>query len=224
MSPRAAPLVAPSTAPPVPVSLPFTRWAIKAILRLYMVPYHHLELVGAENIPPSGPILVVLNHASVLDVPALMVLDPFPNTSTVVKIEMFNMPVVGWFLHQWGAIPVEREGRDSASIRRMLGVLRAGGALAVAAEGTRTRSGRLEAINPVLARIAASADVPILPVGIGGSYAAMPPGARFPRPVKITVRVGPVFRLKHGAGGPEAAHRIQTEIARLLPPEMQPLG
>ncbi|HEY1293099.1 MAG TPA: lysophospholipid acyltransferase family protein [Chloroflexota bacterium] len=224
MSPRAAPLVAPANAPPAPASLPFTRRAIKAVLSLYMLPYHHLELLGAENIPPRGPTLIVLNHASVLDVPALMVLDPFPDTSTVVKIEMFNMPVIGWFLRQWGAIPVEREGRDSASIRRMLGVLRAGGALAVAAEGTRTRSGHLEAINPVLARIAASADVPILPVGIGGSYAAMPPGARFPRPEKITVRVGPLFRLKHGMGAPETAHRIQAEIAKQLPAEMQPLG
>src|SRR6476661_5023226 len=173
MSPRSAPLLATAAAPPAPARLPLVRRAIKGVLRLYMLPYHHLELVGAENIPLRGPLLVALNHASLLDVPALMVLDPFPDTATVVKIEMFRMPIVGWFLQQWGAIPVEREGRDSASVRRMLGVLRAGGALAVAAEGTRTRSGRLEAINPVLARFAAGADVPILPVGIGGSFAAM---------------------------------------------------
>jgi 1-acyl-sn-glycerol-3-phosphate acyltransferase len=196
---------------------------VKAILRLYMVPYHHLRIVDNQNIPPAGPLLVVLNHASLLDVPALMVLDPFPNTSTVVKAEMFHLPIIGWILHQWGAIPVERAGRDSSSIRRMLGVLRAGGVLAVAAEGTRTRNGRLEAINPVLARIAASADVPILPVGIGGSFDALPPGAVLPRPVGITVRVGPLFRLPHGVDAAVAAQRIRAEIASLLPPEMQPL-
>jgi 1-acyl-sn-glycerol-3-phosphate acyltransferase len=223
MSPRSAPLVATPAAPPAPARLPLVRRAIKSVLQLYMLPYHHLSLVGAEHIPPRGPLMVVLNHASLLDVPALMVLDPFPDTATVVKIEMFRMPIVGWFLHQWGAIPVEREGRDSASIRRMLGVLRSGGALAVAAEGTRTRSGRLEAINPVLARLASAADVPILPVGIGGSFAAMPPGAHWPRPVRITVRVGPTFRLERGTDGEQAARRIRAEIARLLPPEMQPL-
>jgi 1-acyl-sn-glycerol-3-phosphate acyltransferase len=198
------------------------RTLIRGVLRLYMAPYHHLTLVGAERIPPRGPLLVVLNHASLLDVPALMVLDPFPNTSTVVKAEMFRVPVIGWILRQWGAIPVERAGRDSTSIRSMLGVLRSGGVLAVAAEGTRTRSGHLEAINPVLARIAASADVPILPVGIGGSYAALPPGARFPRPVRITVRVGPAFRLERGTDAVDAEQRIRDEIARQLPPEMQP--
>ena len=127
---------------------------------------------------------------------------------------MFRVPIVGWILRQWDAIPVEREGRDSASVRRMLGVLRAGGVLAVAAEGTRTRSGQLEAINPVLARIAAGANVPILPVGIGGSFAAMPPGAHWPRPVKITVRIGPVFRLERGTDADQAARRIRAEIAR----------
>jgi len=76
----------------------------------------------------------------------------------------------------------------------------------------------------VLARIAASADVPILPVGIGGSYAALPPGAVLPRPVSITVRVGPPFRLPHGMDADDAAQRIRSEIARLLPPEMQPLN
>jgi 1-acyl-sn-glycerol-3-phosphate acyltransferase len=224
MSPRSAPLVAPQTAPLAPPRTPLIRTLIRGILRLYMVPYHHLRLVGAERIPPRGPLLVVLNHASLLDVPALMVLDPFPNTSTVVKAEMFRLPVIGWILRQWGAIPVERAGRDSASIRSMLGVLRAGGVLAVAAEGTRTRSGHLEAINPVLARIAASADVPILPVGIGGSYAALPPGAHFPRPGRITVRVGPVFVLERGMDPADAALRIRTEIGRQLPPDMQPLN
>jgi 1-acyl-sn-glycerol-3-phosphate acyltransferase len=225
MSRPTAPVVSAApveAAAPAPRKTPPLRRLIKAVLGLYMRPYHHLELRGAEHIPARGPVLVVLNHASLLDVPALMVLDPFPDTATVVKSSMFKLPVIGWILRQWGAIPVEREGRDTGSIRRMLGVLRNGQALAVAAEGTRTRSGRLEEINPVLARIATSADVPILPVGIGGSFKALPPGALFPRPVKIVVQVGPTFRLARGTDRAVAAERIRSEIAALLPAEMQP--
>jgi 1-acyl-sn-glycerol-3-phosphate acyltransferase len=201
-----------------------TRRIIKTIARPYFSLYHRLELQGAENIPPHGPLIVLLNHASLLDVPALMLLDPFPNTALVVKSSMFKLPIISWALRQWSAIPVEREGRDLTSVRAMLGVLRQGGELAVAAEGRRTRSGRLEDINPVLARIAVSANVPLLPLGISGSFQALPPGAVFPRPRKILVRIGPPFRLAPGTDVAAAADRIKAEIAALLPPEMQPLA
>ena len=216
-------VVSRSTSSAGPPPMPLVRRLIKAVLGPYMRLFHALELQGSEHIPSRGPAIIVLNHASLLDVPALMVLDPFPNTATVVKASMFKVPVVSWFLRQWGAIPVERQGRDSTGVRTMLGVLRAGGVLAVAAEGRRTRSGRLEAINPVLARIAAGADVPILPIGIRGSFRALPPGAVFPRPTKILVCVGPPFRFPPGTDQAEAAQRIQREIAALLPPDMQPL-
>lgn len=225
MSPRSAPLLASQAATPLarkPPAIPLLRRLIKGGIAAYMRPFHRLELRDGQNLPPRGPAIVLLNHASLLDVPALMLLDPYPDTGTVVKSSMFKLPLIGWVLHRWGAIPVEREGRDSGSIRRMLGVLREGRVLAVAAEGTRTRSGHLEAINPVLARIAASADVPLVPVAIVGSYRALPPGALLPRPTKIFVQVGVPFRLERGVQAEDAARRIQAQIAALLPREMQP--
>jgi 1-acyl-sn-glycerol-3-phosphate acyltransferase len=185
--------------------------------------FHSLELQGRENLPPRGPALIMINHASLLDVPALMVVDPYLDTRTVVKASMFRLPLISWVLRQWGAIPVEREGRDTTGVRMMLAHLRAGGVMAITAEGRRTRSGHLEAINPVLARIAAGADVPIVPVGISGSFEAMPPGAVLPRPHKIVVRAGPAFRFEQGTDARAAAERIRREIAALLPPEMQPI-
>src|SRR5438270_3561479 len=110
----------------------WTRRAIKAVFRPYMRVFHHLEIVHAERLPPRGPAIIALNHASLLDVPALMVLDPYPDTATVVKSSMFRLPIINWALRQWYAIPVEREGRDSSSVRAMLSVLRAGRTLAVA--------------------------------------------------------------------------------------------
>jgi len=203
--------------------MPPARRFIKTLLGGLMRRYFGLELQGAENMPPHGPLLILLNHASLLDVPVLMVIDPYPDSAPVVKASLFKLPVVSWFLEQWNAIPVEREGRDSSSVRAMLSALRAGRVVTIAAEGRRTRSGRLEPINPVLARFAVSAGVPILPAGIRGSFDALPPGARLPRRNKIVVQAGVPFRLERGTPVGVAAERIRHEIAALLPTTMQPL-
>src|SRR5205814_5716128 len=120
------------------------------------------------------------------------------------------------------AIPVERQGRDSTGVRALLKVLHDGGVLAVAAEGRRTRTGRLEPINVVLAKIAASADVPLVPLGISGSFEALPPGAFLPRPRKIVVQAGAPFRIARGTEAALAAPRIRSAIAELLPAAQQP--
>ncbi|MGI9148438.1 MAG: lysophospholipid acyltransferase family protein [Chloroflexota bacterium] len=203
--------------------MPLGRKLVKAILGGYLRRYHGLVLEGADNVPRHGPLLILVNHASLLDVPALMVIDPYPDTVTVVKASLFKVPVVSWFLKQWNAIPVERQGRDSSSVRAMLLALRAGRVVTVAAEGRRSRSGRLESVNAALARIATRANVPIMPVGIRGSFEALPPGARWPRCKRIVVRAGAPFRLEPGLPAAAAAQRIQQEIAALLPPTMQPL-
>jgi 1-acyl-sn-glycerol-3-phosphate acyltransferase len=199
------------------------RRLVRAVLGVYMRLYHGLELHGAERLPARGPAIVLLNHGSLLDVPALMVLDPYDNTILIAKASLFKIPGVAWLLREWGAIPVERQGRDSTGVRAVLKSLHRGHVVAVAAEGRRTRSGRLEPINTVLAKISASADVPLVPIGISGSYRALPPGAVVPRPRKIVVRVGEPFRLERGTDAAVAAARIRSEIAALLPPEQQPL-
>lgn len=199
------------------------RRLVLAVLRVYMRLFHRLELVNGELLPAHGPALVLINHASLLDVPALMVLDPYSNTVTVAKKSLFKVPLVGWLLRQWGGIPVERDGRDASGVRALLGALRAGCVVALAAEGTRTRSGRMGPINPVLARIASSADVSLVPVGVVGSFQALPPGAIVPRPRRIEVRVGPTFRLARGTDADVAAREIGERIAALLPPEQRPL-
>jgi 1-acyl-sn-glycerol-3-phosphate acyltransferase len=201
----------------------WARRLVVAVLRAYFALWHGLEVRGRENLPPSGPLLAVANHASLLDPAALMAINPYPRALMFAKASIFEVPFIGWCVRRFGALPVERHGRDLASLRAALAALQAGEIVAVTAEGRRTRSGRLQAINPVLARLAVVANVPILPVGIGGSYAALPPGARLPRRRKIVIRFGKTFCLARDTSRADAQRRIQAEIAALLPPEQQPV-
>ena len=198
--------------------------AVKAILTAYLRLWHGFEVQGLELTPPHGPALALSNHASLLDVPAMMVADPYPDSVIVAKASLFKIPVVVQALRAWGAVPVERQGRDLSGVRAILGALRAGRVVAIAAEGRRSRSGgHLEPINPVLARIAVSTGVTVIPVGIAGSYAALPRGALFPRRRKIVLRIGETFSLPRGTSDEDAAREIRARIAALLPPEQQPV-
>jgi 1-acyl-sn-glycerol-3-phosphate acyltransferase len=184
--------------------------------------WHRLEVRGQEHLPASGPALVLANHVSVLDVMALAAANPYPRATTVIKAPAFRLPLVKHLVAAWGAIPVARDGRDVAGARALLAALRAGWVVGIAAEGRRSRSGRLLPVNPVLARIAVRSGVPLVPVGIAGSFRALPPGAVVPRPRKIVLRVGPPFRLPPDATPEDAARQIRAAIAVLLPPEAPP--
>jgi 1-acyl-sn-glycerol-3-phosphate acyltransferase len=195
---------------------------LERALRIYMDLWHSLEVVGREHLPDTGPALMLANHVSVLDVIALAAANPYPHATSVIKSSAFRLPVIRRVLAAWGAIPVERDGQDLAGARALLATLRAGRVVGIAAEGRRSRNGRLQPINPVLARIAIRTAVPVIPVGISGSYAALPPGAILPKRRKIVLRVGPTFYL-HPSESPEAAARhIHDAIAALLPEENLP--
>lgn len=200
------------------------RW-LKAVVHAYMRLWHDLEL-GGEGLPnllPSGPLLVLVNHTSALDVPAMIAVDPYPNSVAIVKESLSRVRPLRPLLNAWEVIPVTRDGRDSAAIRGIFTALRRGRVVAVAAEGTRSRTGRLQPVNPVLARIAVRSGVPILPVAIIGSFEALPPGTLLPRRRKISIQVGESFRLPSGTSDAGAARRIHDAIAAMLPPGQQPL-
>jgi 1-acyl-sn-glycerol-3-phosphate acyltransferase len=202
---------------------PALRRAVQVVLRGYMRAWHRLTVEGRDRLPAAGPALVLANHVSVLDVIALAAANPFPGATAAIKAEMFARPGLGRILAAWEAIPVARDGQDTAALRALLAALRRGRVVGMAAEGRRSPTGRLGAVHPVLARLAVRAGVPVVPLGIGGTLAALPPGARFPRRRPVRIRVGAPLRFAPGTSGEAAAARIRAAIAALLPPQQRPL-
>ena len=206
---------------------------VRLLLSAYMRIYHRMEIDYGPGVPARGPFLALTSHFSLLDPVALIVADPdHPHTSLVVRDSFVRVPIVGQVLRAWGAVTVARDGRDMAAVRGIWRVLRQGRGICIAAEGTRSRTGRLGPLHPVLVDLAlrvAREGIPVVPIVEAGTFEALPPGARFPRPKKIrVVSVGPVdlspWLGEHlsRAQLSEAAAFIQCKLAELLPPEQRP--
>jgi 1-acyl-sn-glycerol-3-phosphate acyltransferase len=192
---------------------------------------HRFTMRYHPEIPVGKPYIAVMTHTSFMDVPALMVADPYePGSWMVIKAEMMKVPVLGRLLRLWGAIPVGRHGRDVGALRQIRRTLADGGGLCVAPQGTRSLDGRLGPVDPVLARVIVQSDSVVVPVAIVGARESLPKGAWMIRPHPIYLDTGPPIDLSRfrkrrltEQDVEEAALQIRQAIEALLPPEMRAL-
>ncbi len=156
----------------------------------------HVE--GLENIPRTGGAIFAGNHLSVADELFLGSVVP-RHLSFWAKSEYFDgTGVSGWFirtlLNGLGAIRVERRGGRAAltAFDGAIPVLKAGDAVAIYPEGTRSPDGRLYRGRTGAARLAVAAGVPIVPVGMLGTEKVQPIGQPYPMPFRgrVTIRFG----------------------------------
>lgn len=151
--------------------------------------YFRGRIYGVENVLRKGPLIVVANHASDFDPPILSNCVGRP-VSFMAKEELFRVPVLGQAIRAYGAYPVKRGSADRSAIRAAMAQLEAGWAVGIFLQGTRTPDARIPAPKLGAAMIAAKMQVPLLPVSLWGTQAIIHKGAKFPRSVPVTVRIG----------------------------------
>lgn len=184
----------------------------------------HVEIVGAEHIPASGPYLLVTNHISRLDPPILMLAMPH-QIYVLAASEYRRVPILKQLMEASGAIWVRRGELDLAALRAALQVLERGDVLGLAPEGTRSRTRALQRAKPGAAYIALRSGVPILPVALTGTEKMLEDFLRLRR-MRIRVVIGEPFHLPNngrarGNALEESTEIIMRQIAKLLPPEYQ---
>lgn len=208
-------------------SLDYSRWTplqrfLQRLLRLIVRLTMRVRVEGLERFPPEGPLIVAPNHIHLFDVPLLFCYLP-RRTVVFVADKWQRVPVVNWLLEYVGnGIWVRRGEPDRKALTAALQVLRAGGVLGLAPEGTRSRTGGLQPGKTGIAYLATRAPAPILPVALFGQEKAVQCWRRLRRP-EVTVRFGELIHLppgKHKTSQLEAyTEEVMIALARLLPPE-----
>lgn len=189
-----------------------------------------MSIVGRENLPTSGAYVLAPVHRSYIDTPIAACVTT-RRLRFLGKDSMWKYGWFGWILSALGAIPVTRHTADREAMQRARTVLDAGEPLVLFPEGERKEGPVVQPLFDGAVYVALRAGVPIVPVGIGGSEAVMPKGARMIRPAKVRVVIGPPIMptVEPGQRVPRrelSAHsaRLHAELQRLFDLSMVGVG
>ena len=167
-------------------------WVIGPLLTTVFRPW----VTGLENVPRTGPIIVVCNHLSFVDSIFLpLMIDR--QMAFLAKSDYFTgKGLKGWlvrfFMTSAGQLPIDRTGgkASEASLNAGLQILAEGGVLAIYPEGTRSPDGRMYRGRTGVARMILEAHVPVIPAAVIGTEKVMPLGSTIPKVHKVGVVIG----------------------------------
>jgi 1-acyl-sn-glycerol-3-phosphate acyltransferase len=177
--------------------------------------YGSWEVLGRENIPRGGAVIIAPNHISYLDPPLVGAAVPRACVF-MARHDLWDNPILNWLLPYLGAFPVKRGEPDRSAIRRSVTALSEGRALILFPEGTRSSDGTLQAGEAGVALIVQKSRAPVVPCAVFGSNRMMTPGEKGIRRAKLRVVFGAPIHFADGQPRDEILNKIMTAIARLI--------
>ncbi len=168
-------------------------YVVRAVCWFMLKIFWKINVVGIENIPKEGGLILASNHVSFLD-PIVLGITMKRKIYFMAKKEAFNNIFGRTILTHLNAFPVDRGKVDVRSLKKSLDILQEKKILGLFPEGTRSLNGELQELKLGIIKIAIKTGVPILPVGINGTHKIYSHGKIFPTLFKysITVSYGPL--------------------------------
>lgn len=132
--------------------------------------FYKYEVVGAENIPDEGNIIVAANHKSNLD--PIFVASAIKNrtVATIGKKELFKNKILATILNKLNVIPIDRDNPGISTIKTILKKLKEGYAIGIFPEGTRVKGNGFGEAKAGLALFAVKGKANVVPVSIISNY------------------------------------------------------
>ncbi|HQZ14900.1 MAG TPA: lysophospholipid acyltransferase family protein [Acidimicrobiia bacterium] len=171
------------------------------------------KIVGRENVPKSGSLLIAPNHRSMLDIPILG-FAVFRPMRFMAKKDLFANKFIKWYFETNGSFSVDKNDSDPAAVKKAVTILKSGDVLVVFPEGKRSKEPQVGEMIPGAGFIAIKAKAPILPIGI----------SNLDNPFKLKFGFIPWFsRAKIVIGEPIISHLERSEKSSTVLNELLPL-
>lgn len=170
-------------------NMPFIYHFIHVIARPLFKALFKFQVYGVENVPSTGGVLIMSNHASYVD-PIFAGAAVKRNLHYMARSTLFKPNLIKWFLLSLNAFPVHLGSPDRKAISNALRLLGSGNLLLIFPEGTRTVDGTLGKAQPGIGFIAHKARVPVVPAFLSGTGEVMPRKAKMIKSRKVKVYFG----------------------------------
>lgn len=211
---------APSDRPETPAeAAPMTHrgWVYLIIMWVFINPlyrlFYRVRIEGRSNLPEGGALLAS-NHESFLDIPLVSNAAGPRHVAFVARDTLARSRILEFIMVHCGAVLLRRGTSDRRALRQMVGHLRAGDYVGVFPEGTRSPDGKLGDFKGGVLLAAKTARVPVIPIGIDGSFEAWPRQRKLPGLGRLVARIGTPI----DATQPGALEHLRSAVEKLSQP------
>ena len=188
---------------------------LKVVFSTFFRVLFRAEIIGAENIPRDGAIILAANHLSNWDPPFLACFLE-RQVSYMAKQELFDIPLFGTAIRHCHAFPVKRGEADRSAIKNAVAILKKGRCLGLFPEGTRSRTGELGKAEAGVGLIAAMTGAPLVPAAISGTaeiFGANGKGKIFP---KVILNIGEPMKFVGNRKDKAALEKFSNDVMKRI--------
>ena len=185
---------------------------LKVIFRFTFNLLFSPKVIGAENVPKEGDMIMAANHMSNWDPPILGTYLP-RTVGYMAKEELFKPAIAGAIIKSLNAFPVKRGASDRGAIKMALNILKKGLCLGIFPEGTRSRDGKLHKAQAGVSLIAAMSKAPVVPTALIGTNKIWSKEEKFPQ---LTIVFGEPIYYEGKSNDKAALEEFSQEIMKKI--------